>query len=138
VCEHLAEVAASEHPEEHEAAALALSTLLKGTSTTVQAPPLVGSNAAAAAYRKVPAADLCAPGSPASDTIPAGNFRPGGGIPSSTLLPLLQMVAMHGSSDVGVDLQSTLHALCTATSEESARKSLIEYEFVHKLHNVMA
>ena len=121
VCEHLAEVSASENPEEHEAAALALSTLLKGTSTTVPAAPLVGSNAAAAVGRKVPAADVSA-----SDTIPAGNFRAGGGIPNSTCATLLQLVAMHGVSDVGVDMQSTLHALWTATSEDTARKSIMQ------------
>lgn len=126
-CAHLAELAASDNPEEHEAAALALSTLLKGTSTSVQAAPLLGSKAASTVSRTA-AADLSTPGSPACDLIPAGNFRAGGGIPSSTLLPLLQMVAMYGVNDVGVDLESTLHALCTASSEDSARASITEYE----------
>jgi hypothetical protein len=130
VCAHLAELAVSENPEAHEAAALALSTLLQGTSTSVQAAPAVGSNAAAAVCRKPPAAELTTPGSPVSDTIPAGNFRAGGGIPSSTLLPLLQMVAMHGVNDIGVDLRSTLHALRTASSEEYARRTIMKCELV--------
>jgi hypothetical protein len=125
VCERLADLAASDLPEEHEVAALALSTLLKGTSTSVQAAPAVGSKAAAAAGRTASAALLSTPSLAASDLIPAGNFKAGGGIPLSTLLPLLHMVAMHGVDDIGVDLQSTLHALRTASSEEHARKTIM-------------
>jgi hypothetical protein len=106
---------------------MALSTLLKGTSTTIRGPPALGSNAAAACCKAAPATELHGDaGGHAADLIPAGNFRSGGGIPSNSLLPLLQILAMHGVTDVGVDLSSTLHALCTATSEELACKSVLE------------
>lgn len=129
VCDSLAEISASEHPEEQAAAGRALSVVLHGAASSAQASPGLGARAAAKAGQGTP----CQPPFPdaaagsataGTDLIAARRFRSGGGIPQSSLFPMLQIVAMQDVATSSVDLDATLHALLTAAGATDLRLAM--------------
>lgn len=129
VCDSLAEISASQHPEEQTAAGRALSLILQGAASSVKAAPGLGAKAAATAGQAAPSGPPfpeAATGEPGTDLIAARRFRCGGGIPQSSLFPLLQIVAMQDVATSTVELHSTLHALLTAAESTDLRKAMRE------------
>lgn len=130
-CDSLAEISASEHPEERAAAGKALSLVLNGAASSVKASPGLGAKAAAFAGRSGPA-EPPFPGTQGApktqnELIPASRFRSGGGIPQSSLFPMLQIVAMQEVASSTVELDATLHALLTAADCSDLRQGILEY-----------
>lgn len=74
-----------------------------------------------------------ASGEGSSDLIAARRFRCGGGIPQSSLFPMLQIVAMQDVATSAVELHATLHALLTAAESTDLRRAMHEYAPRHTL-----
>lgn len=137
MCDSLAEISASEHPEERAVAGRALSVVLNGAASSAQASPGLGARAAASAGQGAPCSppfpDAAAGGSAAgADLIAARRFRSGGGIPQSSLFPMLQIVAMQDMATPAVALDATLHALLTAADGTDLRQAM--HECAAELH----
>lgn len=130
MCDTLAEISASEHPEERAAAGRALSAVLHGAASSTTALPGLGARAAASAGQASsapPFPDAAGGGGAAApDLIAARRFRPGGGIPQSSLFPMLQIVAMQDVASSAVELEATLHALLTAVDGSDQRQAVLE------------
>eukprot|EP00892_Ulva_mutabilis_P003589 jgi/Ulvmu1/1601/UM111_0029.1 len=131
VCNCLAEMSASEHPEEQAAAARALSLILNGTGSSVKAAPGLGAKAAATAGQgtasRPPFPDAASgSGEPSPDLIGAHRFRRGGGIPQSSLFPMMQIVAMQDVATSAVELRAIVHGLLTAAESTDLRQAMHE------------
>jgi hypothetical protein len=120
----LAQLTASEEPEEKAAARKALDLLLSSVSRTPPPVPKLGLQAAADSAAKHSYTAPPAEGENAAKQ-PAARYQQGGGVPTGNLFALVQLVAMPGDAGASVDIAATLHALRLATESEAAQRELV-------------
>lgn len=125
-CDALAQLTASEDPEEKTAASKAITVLLKGMTCRPAVVPGLGYQAASASATTRFAVPADSVGGHADAIKAASRYQAGGGMPTSSLFPLVQLIAMSDMNDPTVDVTATLHALKMATESLESRQAMLE------------
>jgi hypothetical protein len=123
-CQTLAQLTASEDPEEKAAAHKAITVLLKGMTCRPAVVPGLGSKAASASSAARTPVPASVDGH--ADAIKvAWRYQAGGGMPTSSLFSLVQLTAL-SDNDPTVDAVATLHALKMATESLESCQEMLE------------